>query len=81
LGALADAAGITLVRMAVAFAVRHPAVTSTIIGPRTMGHPDGYRAAGGIDLSTDLLDRIDEVVVPGVTINVAEICGNSGPRR
>src|SRR6202522_3854149 len=35
-GALADEAGITLIQMAIAFAVRHPAVTSTIIGPRTM---------------------------------------------
>ena len=40
LGALADEAGLTLVQMAVAFAVRHPAVISTIIGPRTSEHLD-----------------------------------------
>jgi aryl-alcohol dehydrogenase-like predicted oxidoreductase len=72
LGALADEAGLTLVQMAVAFAVRHPAVTSTIIGPRTMEHLDGYLTADGIDLSDDLLDRIDEIVPPGVTVNVAD---------
>src|SRR6202046_620173 len=57
-GALADEAGLTLVQMAVAFAVRHPAVTSTIIGPRTMEHLDGYLAADSVDLSDDVLDRI-----------------------
>jgi len=72
LGALADEAGLTLVQMAVAFATRHPAVSSTIIGPRTMEHLDGYLAADGIDLSGDVLDRIDEIVPPGVTINVAD---------
>ncbi len=78
LGALADQAGLTLIQMAVAFAIRHPAVTSTIIGPRTMEHLDGYLAADGIELSTDVLDRIDEIVPPGVTINVADNMWNIG---
>jgi aryl-alcohol dehydrogenase-like predicted oxidoreductase len=72
LGVLADEAGLTLVQMAVAFAVRHPAVTSTIIGPRTMEHLEGYLGADGIELSDDVLDRIDEIVPPGVTINVVD---------
>jgi aryl-alcohol dehydrogenase-like predicted oxidoreductase len=72
LGALAAEAGLTLIQMAVAFATRHPAVTSAIIGPRTMEHLDTYLAADGIDLSGDVLDRIDEIVPPGVTINVAD---------
>ena len=42
LGALADEAGITLIQMAIAFVTRHPAVTSAIIGPRTMEHLDTY---------------------------------------
>jgi aryl-alcohol dehydrogenase-like predicted oxidoreductase len=58
--------------MAIAFAVRHPAVTSTIIGPRTMEHLDSYLAADGVELSSDVLDRIDEIVPPGVTVNVAD---------
>ena len=62
----------TLIQMAVAFAIRHPAVTSTIIGPRTMEHLDAYLAADGINLSSDVLDRIDQIVPPGVTINVAD---------
>jgi aryl-alcohol dehydrogenase-like predicted oxidoreductase len=64
--------------MAIAFATRHPAVTSAIIGPRTMEHLDTYLAADGINLSTDLLDRIDEVVPPGVTINIADNMWNFG---
>jgi hypothetical protein len=41
-------------------------------GPRTIEHLDGYLASDGIDLSDDVLDRIDEIVPPGVTINVAD---------
>jgi len=72
LGALADEAGLTLIQLAIAFATGHPAVTSTIIGPRTIEHLDGYLAADGIDLSIDVLDRIDQIVPPGVTITVAD---------
>ncbi len=72
LGALADEAGITLIQMAIAFVTRHPAVTSAIIGPRTMDHLETYLAADGVDLSTDMLDRIDEIVPPGDTVNVAD---------
>ena len=72
LAALADEAGLTLIQMAIAFVTRHPAVTSAIIGPRLMEHLDTYLAADGIDLPTDLLDRIDQIVPPGVTINVAD---------
>ena len=78
LGALADEAGLTLIQMAVAFVIRHPAVTSAIIGPRTMEHLDGYLAADGIELSAEVLDRIDEIVPPGVTINVADNMWNVG---
>jgi len=72
LGALADEAGLTLIQMAIAFVTRHPAVTSAIIGPRTMEHLDTYLAADGIHLSDDVLDRIDQIVPPGVTINAAD---------
>ena len=78
LAVLADETGITLVQMSIAFVTRHPAVTSAIIGPRTMEHLDAYLAADGIDLSGDLLDRIDQIVPPGVTINVADNMWNFG---
>jgi aryl-alcohol dehydrogenase-like predicted oxidoreductase len=78
LGALADDAGITLIQLAIASATRHPAVTSAIIGQRTMEHLDSYLAADGIELPSDLLDRIDQIVLPGVTINVADNMWNIG---
>ena len=59
LGALADAAGITLVQMAISFVTRHPAVTAAIVGPRTIEHLDSYLEADGVVLSADVLDRID----------------------
>jgi aryl-alcohol dehydrogenase-like predicted oxidoreductase len=72
LASLADAAGLTLIQLAVAFAVRHPAVTTAIIGPRTMDHLEDYLAADGVELSDDVLDRIDEIVPPGTTVAVAD---------
>ncbi|QRX89476.1 aldo/keto reductase [Streptomyces noursei] len=72
LGALADEAGLTLVQMAIAFVTRHPAVTSAIVGPRTMDHLESYLTADGVELAPDLLDRIDEIVPPGDTINIAD---------
>jgi aryl-alcohol dehydrogenase-like predicted oxidoreductase len=78
LGRLADEAGITLIQMAIGFVTRHPAVTSAIIGPRTMDHLDSYLAADGIELSSDLLDRIDQIVPPGFTVNVADNMWSTG---
>jgi aryl-alcohol dehydrogenase-like predicted oxidoreductase len=72
LGALADEAGLTLIQMAIAFVTRHPAVTSAIVGPRTIDHLESYLAADGVELPDDLLDRIDAIVAPGHTINVAD---------
>ncbi|MGH7919409.1 MAG: aldo/keto reductase [Candidatus Dormibacteraceae bacterium] len=72
LAVLADEAGISLIQMAIAFVTRHPAVTSAIIGPRTHEHLDTYLAADGTELSGDVLDRIDQIVAPGHTINVAD---------
>ena len=72
LGALADDSGLTLVQLATAWAARHPAVSSVVIGPRTMGQLEGYLAAEGVELAVQVLDRIDAVVAPGVTLDVAD---------
>jgi aryl-alcohol dehydrogenase-like predicted oxidoreductase len=69
LGAVADEAGITLIEMAIAFVIRHPAVTAAIIGPRTMEHLESQLTSADVQLSDDVLDRIDEIVAPGVNIN------------
>ena len=69
LGQLADDTGITLIELAVAFALNHPAITAAIIGPRTIEHLHGQLAGADVALSADVLDRIDEIVAPGVTVN------------
>jgi aryl-alcohol dehydrogenase-like predicted oxidoreductase len=72
LSALADKAGLSLIQLAIAFVLRHPAITAPIIGPRTMEHLESQLAAADVVLSADVLDRVDEIVPPGVTINPAE---------
>jgi aryl-alcohol dehydrogenase-like predicted oxidoreductase len=72
LAELADKAGMTLIELAIAFVLRHPAVTAAIIGPRTMEHLESQLAAADVDLPGDVLDRIDEIVPPGTTINPAD---------
>ena len=69
---LADQAGLTLIQLALAFVPRHPAVTAPIIGPRTMDHLQSQLAAADVVLTDDVLDRIDEIVPPGVTLNPAD---------
>jgi aryl-alcohol dehydrogenase-like predicted oxidoreductase len=69
LAKLAEEAGISLIELALAFVIRHPAVTAAIIGPRTMEHLESQLTAAEIVLSDDVLDRIDEIVPPGVNVN------------
>ena len=69
---LADDAGMSLIELAIAFVLRHPAITSAIIGPRTMEHLESQLTATGVHLSHDVLDRIDQIVAPGLTLNPAD---------
>jgi aryl-alcohol dehydrogenase-like predicted oxidoreductase len=72
LAQLAEEAGITLIQLAIAFALNHPAVTAPIIGPRTMEQLESQLAAADVVLDPAVLDRIDEIVPPGTTINPAD---------
>jgi aryl-alcohol dehydrogenase-like predicted oxidoreductase len=72
LAQLADEAGLSLIELAIAFALRHPAITSAIIGPRTMDHLESQLPAAEVHLTDDVLDAIDSIVAPGVTINPAD---------
>jgi aryl-alcohol dehydrogenase-like predicted oxidoreductase len=69
---LADEAGLTLIQLALAFVMEHRAVTAPIIGPRTMDHLEGQLAAADVELSAEVLDRIDEIVPPGMNLNPAD---------
>jgi aryl-alcohol dehydrogenase-like predicted oxidoreductase len=70
---VAEDAGIPLLQMALAFANNHPAVTSVIIGPRTMDHLEGQLAAADVKLGDDVLDRIDKIVRPGTNLNPVDV--------
>jgi aryl-alcohol dehydrogenase-like predicted oxidoreductase len=72
LARVADEAGITLIEMAIAFVIRHPAVTAAILGPRTMEHLESQLTAAQVDLSDEVLDKIDAIVPPGVNLNAAD---------
>jgi aryl-alcohol dehydrogenase-like predicted oxidoreductase len=68
----ADEAGIPLVQLAIAWAANHPAVTAPITGPRTMEQLEGQLPAADLVLDQALLDRIDEIVPPGVNLTPAD---------
>jgi aryl-alcohol dehydrogenase-like predicted oxidoreductase len=65
-------AGVSLTHLAMAFVLAHPAVTSAIIGPRTMEQLDDLLAGVDVRLDADVLDRIDEIVPPGTRISDAD---------
>ncbi len=73
LAALAEEAGLSLVHLALAFVLQHPAVTAPIIGPRTMEHLESQ--LGAVDVVARLptcWTEIDEIVPPGVTLSRAD---------
>lgn len=72
LAQLAEEAGMTLIELALAFVLQHPAVTAAIIGPRTMEQLESQLAAPEIRLDATLLDRIDEIVPPGTNLSAAD---------
>ena len=69
LAALAREAGLPLTHLATAFAAEHPAVSSVIIGPRTMPQLEDSLAAASVRLAADVLDRIDAIVPPGENLD------------
>ncbi|MET7422067.1 aldo/keto reductase [Dactylosporangium sp. NPDC005555] len=70
---IAEQAGLPLTHLAMAFAITHPAVTSAIIGPRTMAQLDDLLAGAGTTLDDSVLDEIDKVVPPGVDLGPLDV--------
>ena len=64
---LAEEKGVSLARFANAWALRHPAVTSAIIGPRTMEQLEDSLAALDIRITDEDAAKIDELVPPGTS--------------
>ncbi|HEY3843569.1 MAG TPA: aldo/keto reductase [Acidimicrobiales bacterium] len=73
LGEVAQGAGLSIIELALAFVLEHPAITAPIIGPRTMEHLESQLPAMEIRLSSDVLDRIDEIVPPGTDLNATDV--------
>ena len=72
LAQLAEEVGVTLIGLAIAFVLNHPAITASLIGPRTMEQLESQLAAADVALDAEVLDRIDAIVAPGTTINPAD---------
>lgn len=72
LSALAAEADLSLTHLAMAFVLEHPAITSAIIGPRTMEQLTDVLAGADVRLSNEVLDRIDELVPPGTNVSRAD---------
>ncbi|UXY25507.1 aldo/keto reductase [Streptomyces sp. HUAS TT20] len=68
LAGVADEAGLTMIQLALGFVTAHPAVTSALIGPRTLDHLHSQLAAADTVLSADVLDAIDAIVAPGTDL-------------
>ena len=69
---LASEIGCTLPELALAFPVAHPAVTSVIIGPRTMDQLDAALKGAALTLDDAVLDQIDQIVPPGTDLYQAD---------
>ena len=72
LAQLAEETDITLIQLAIAFVLNHPAITAALIGPRTMEQLESQLTAADVVLDEAVLDRIDQIVPPGTTLNPAD---------
>lgn len=70
---LAAEAGISVTHLALAWTLEHPAVTSAILGPKSVQQLEDLLGAAEIGpLDVDLLNRIDVLVSPGVDVDPAD---------
>jgi aryl-alcohol dehydrogenase-like predicted oxidoreductase len=65
--ALAEQMGVSLPRLALAWTLRNPAVTSTIIGPRTSEQLADSLPALDVTISNEDAARVDAIVAPGTS--------------
>jgi aryl-alcohol dehydrogenase-like predicted oxidoreductase len=73
LAALAAEIGLPMVHLALAFPLAHPAVTSCIIGPRTLDQLRSLLTGADVRLDGQTLDAIDQLIAPGTVLNSADL--------
>lgn len=73
---VADAAGMPVAHLALAFTLAHPAVTSAIIGPRTPEQLEELLERADLRLDDEALDAIDRLVPPGSLVDPADRAWN-----
>jgi aryl-alcohol dehydrogenase-like predicted oxidoreductase len=64
---LAEEKGTSLARFALKWTLRHPAVTSTIIGPRTREQLEDAIASLDVTVTDEDAGRVDALVPPGTS--------------
>lgn len=69
LTAVAADAGIPLTHLALSWCGEHPAVSTTLLGPRTEAQLEDLLGVGDTRLDAATLDRIDAINPPGVLLN------------
>jgi aryl-alcohol dehydrogenase-like predicted oxidoreductase len=69
---LAQEVDLPMTHLAMAFAVAHPGVTAALLGPRTMAHLDDLLAGADVELSDEVMERIDEIVPPGTDVTALD---------
>ncbi|MGH9306778.1 MAG: aldo/keto reductase [Acidimicrobiales bacterium] len=67
--ALAAQSDLPMTHLALGFVLRHPSVTSAIIGPRTMEQLHDQIPTADLMLSDDIMNAVDAIVAPGLTIH------------
>jgi aryl-alcohol dehydrogenase (NADP+) len=82
---VAEQAGLTLTQLALGFVDAHPAITSTIIGPKTSAQLDDLLTNAGARLDAATLDAIDLICPPGTDApgvdHYLDVKGLRGPQR
>jgi aryl-alcohol dehydrogenase-like predicted oxidoreductase len=69
LRSIAGEAGLTLPELAVGFVMAHPAVTSVLLGPRTLEQFGQLLSCAEVELSADTLAAVDQVVAPNSDVD------------
>jgi aryl-alcohol dehydrogenase-like predicted oxidoreductase len=64
---VADRLGVTLAQVAIAWNLRQPGITATLVGSRSPAHVRDNAAAGRLELADDILAELDALIPLGPT--------------